>query len=75
MSHWMADVVIHKPTQGGSTRVTKYEKTILFEAQQGVSDEVLDLIIAGAVARKMSVFDERSGKYVAGTIDQLTKED
>lgn len=36
-----------------------------------VNSAVLDLIVAGASARKLSVYDTEAGQFLTGTLDQL----
>ncbi len=72
MSALLADVVIYSPREGVGTRVTRFGQTILLGH---VTPEAVELLVIGASYRKLSVYDERTSRFLAGSLEQLEKKE
>ena len=70
MSALLADVVIFAPVKDVGTRITQFGKTIMLGH---VTPEAAELLVIGAAYRKLSVYDERTGKFLAGSLEELDK--
>ena len=70
MSALLADVVIFAPVKDVGTRIPQFGKTIMIGH---VTAEAAELLVIGAAYRKLSVYDERTSRFLAGSLEELDK--